>query len=206
MKNKKNSLLEGLVYQLRDPKTKSSDFRANLERIGEYLGIEIAKNLKTEEKKIETILNKTARHNLIMQEPVLITILRAGIPLYQGMQRAYPNAIVGFIGASRDEKTLKSTISYIALPEIKDKTIILCDTMLATGGSLIESIEVLKRDNPKKVIIACAIASKPGINRIKSYDKTIEIYSAAIDPKLNERGYILPGLGDAGDRCYGRKV
>jgi uracil phosphoribosyltransferase len=199
----RNPQLERLVYELRNPQTRSKDFR---EAIGEYLVIEIARNLETKEQGITTLLEREAKHKLLREQPTLIGILRAGISLYNGLQRAFPEAESGFIGAARDEKTLKAVISYIAIPRIEERTAILADTMLATGGSLIDSIEAIKKHKPGRIIIASAIASEKGIRRIQDYDSRIRIYAAQIDPELNDQGYIMPGLGDAGDRCYGQKI
>src|SRR3989338_597903 len=198
--------LERLVYRIRDPETSREEFRNCLGRIGEYLGIEIARELEQEKRKITTSLGKEAEHRLLKEDPVLIGVLRAGLPLYYGMQRAFPESESGFIGAMRDEKTLKSKISYCAIPDISGKTVILIDTMLATGGSLIDIAEMLNEKKPRKIITASAIASQKGIERMSAYDPSLRIYTAVIDPILNEKGYIVPGLGDAGDRCYGEKL
>jgi len=201
-----NPQMERLVYKIRDPNTRNEDFRNALEKIGEYIGLEIARELQTERKTITTILSREAEHHLLKESPTLITILRAGIPLYNGLHRAFPESETGFIGAMRDEKTLKSNISYCALPDIKDKIVILADTMLATGGSLIDCTELIRQRSPRKIILASVISSQQGIKRINDYDSKIKVYAAAIDSELNERGYIVPGLGDAGDRSFGEKI
>ncbi|MDP3882027.1 MAG: uracil phosphoribosyltransferase [Nanoarchaeota archaeon] len=202
---RKNPALERILYKIRDPATGREEFRSCLERIGEYIGVEISLELEQERKRITTSLGKETEHFLLKESPVLIGVLRAGLPLYYGMQKAFPESESGFIGTMRDEKTLKSHISYCALPDIEGKTVILIDTMLATGGSMIEIAEMLKEKNPRAIITASVIASRQGIERMRTYDSSLRIYSAVIDPILNDKGYIVPGLGDAGDRCYGEK-
>ncbi|MEI7718794.1 MAG: uracil phosphoribosyltransferase [archaeon] len=206
MKTHTNPQLERLLYKIRNPNTGSEDFRSSLEKIGEYIGLEIANYLEVESVKIKTSLGRDVEHILLRESPALVTVLRAGIPLYNGLQKAFPESETGFIGAMRDERTLKSKISYCALPNIRDKIVILTDTMLATGGSLIDCAELIKQLSPRRIILASAIASQQGIKRINEYDGTIKVYTAAIDPELNENGYIVPGRGDAGDRCFGEKI
>jgi|SRR3989344_5166319 len=205
MTRKKHPTLERLTLKIRNRDTGRENFREALEKIGEYIGYEIARTLETEKRETKTCMGETATHYPNKGGITLITIFRAGLPLYQGLQKTFPEAESGFIGAMRDEKTLKSKISYLALPALEGKTILLADTMLATGGSIIDCIEILKQQKPKEIRVVAAIASKKGIERIKTYDPNLKIYSAAIDYKLNEKGYIIPGLGDAGDRCFGRK-
>lgn len=202
----KNPILEQHLYNIRNPETQRKEFRESLERIGECLGLEIARKLETEKRTIQTSLGKKAYHKLIGDQLVLIGILRAGIPLLYGLQRTFPYAETGFVGAMRNEKTLEAEISYIAIPDLKGKTTILADTMIATGGSIIDTIKQLKRYNPKEIIIAGVIASRKGLRKIKDYDRKIKVYTAATDPLLDENGYIVPGLGDAGDRSFGEKI
>jgi len=202
----KNPILEQLVYKIRDSKTDSAQFRNNVEEIGMHLGIGIARTMQTKKMEITSVLGKEASHEIIDENPVLIGILRAGIPLYNGLQRAFPEAEAGFIGAMRDETTLKAEISYLAIPEIKDRAVILADTMIATGGSVIDSINLLREYKPSEIRVAGAIASEKGIAQIRKSFLDVRINVAAIDPILNEKGYIVPGLGDAGDRAYGEKI
>ncbi len=198
-------ILEYLVATIRNPATGTKDFRESLEKIGEYLALDIASGLGTKEETITTCLGAIATHGIPAEDPVLVTILRAGIPLLSGMQRIYPQAAVGFIGAMRDETTLKADISYIALPPLEGKQVILMDTMIATGGSIVDTIALLEKKHPKKIIVAGAIASTAGIEHIQKHYPGTQVYAAATDPIVNEKGYIVPGLGDAGDRAYGTK-
>ncbi len=197
--------LSQLTFEIRDPQTKAPRFRECLEKIGEYLALDVINSLPTKEVEVRTLTGGIATHSLISEPPVLVTILRAGLPLNDGVHKVFPDAEVGFMAMSRNEETLKAETSYIALPAIKDRCVIITDTMLATGGSLLEAIKIVETRSPKKIIILAAIASEAGIAKILKSHPNIEIYSAAIDPLLNEKGYIVPGLGDAGDRCFGLK-
>ncbi len=197
--------LSQLVYEIRDPQTDPAHFRKALERIGQYLALDVLEELDTQQVSVQTLTGKEANHHMINEMPVLVTILRAGLPLNAGVHKVFPNAEVGFIAMARNEETLKADISYVALPNLEGKTVILVDTMLATGGSLVNAIQIVEKHQPKKIFVITAIASEPGIAKILNHNPTIKIFSAAVDPELNEKGYILPGLGDAGDRSYGNK-
>lgn len=197
--------LNQLVYEIRNPQTDSARFRKALEKIGENLALDILEELNTAEVAIQTLTGAEAKHHLLNEDPVLVTILRAGLPLNAGVQKVFPNAEVGFLAMSRNEETLKAKVDYIALPDLKGKSVIISDTMLATGGSLLDAIQIIEQKNPKKIYVIAAIASKPGIERISKSKPAIKIFAAAIDPSLNTKGYIIPGLGDAGDRSYGKK-
>lgn len=199
------NMMDSLIYEIRDPQTQKKAFRECLEKIGELLAYDIKQALPTQEASIETLTGHKATHNLVCQNPVLITILRAGLPLNSGVMNVFKESDVGFIAMARDELTLKSRTDYIAVPEITNKVVILTDTMLATGGSLIDAISLIKDKSPSKIYIIATIASQPGIDRIMKAHPDVHILAACIDPALNEKGYIIPGLGDAGDRAYGKK-
>ncbi|MBI3236603.1 MAG: uracil phosphoribosyltransferase, partial [Chlamydiales bacterium] len=158
-----------------------------------------------ESKSIQTLTGGIASVEVLVEEPVLVTILRAGLPLCQGVQNIFPKAPTGFIAMSRDEKTFLAKLEYVALPDMKGKSVVLIDTMIATGGSILDAIEILEKRLPKQIIVLGAIASSSGIARIQKAYPHVELITAAIDPLLNEKGYIVPGLGDAGDRSYGCK-
>lgn len=200
-----NQALKQLVYEIRNPQTDAFHFRNALEKIGEYLAQNILDEMNTQQVTIRTLTGADATQALVNETPVLVTILRAGLPLNAGAQKVFPNSEVGFLGISRDEKTLKAKIDYIALPDLKNRSVILTDTMLATGGTLLDTIKIIEQQEPKKIFVLSAIASEPGIARITQHNPKIKILAAAIDPSLNEKGYIIPGLGDAGDRSYGSK-
>ncbi len=198
--------LNQLLYEIRKPETEPKEFRENLEKIGEYLGLEVFKELLRSDTEVETLTGASATHSLCDEEPVLVALWRAGVPLCSGVQKIFPNSPVGFFGISRDEDTLQPRIDYVSLPEVEGKTVLIIDTMIATGGSILATIDIVKRYGPKKIILISAIAAKPGIARIRSVYPDLQIFAAAIDPLLNDKGYIVPGLGDAGDRSYGEKM
>jgi uracil phosphoribosyltransferase len=200
-----HQMMESLIYKIRDPMTQKKVFRESLEKIGELLAIEVLEDLECYESKIETLTNEIATHSLLVENPVLITILRAGLPLNQGVMTVFPEADVGFIAMARNEKTLKSNTSYTAFPELENKIVIVTDTMLATGGSLIDAINMIKAKNPSRIYVLAAMASKPGLDRILKACPYVKIIAACVDPALNEKGFIIPGLGDAGDRAFGKK-
>lgn len=197
--------LDQLVYEIRNPETGPARFRQALESIGEYLALDVMEELNTEAATIKTLTGVEATHQLVSETPVLVTILRAGLSLNTGVHKVFPEAKVGFLAMSRDEETLKARVDYIAIPDIKDRCVILSDTMLATGGSLVDALQIIEQYGPKKIFVIAAVASKPGIARVLEYNSNIKVFTAVIDPSLNNKGYIIPGLGDAGDRCFGKK-
>jgi uracil phosphoribosyltransferase len=203
---KKDLLLEELVLRIRDPATGRKEFRESLERIGEHLGHLISHDFRPKPAQVTTVLGKDAVHWVPGEEVALVGVLRAGLPLLYGLQRAFPDAETGFIGAMRDEQTLKATLGYAALPDLKDRTVVLADTMLATGGSVIDCLKVIEARQPRRLIVATAIASQEGLDRVVTAYPQVSVYRAAVDPELNVKGFIVPGLGDAGDRAYGKKT
>ena len=199
-----NPIMEQLVYSIRDPTTKPKEMRESLKMIGMFLGYGIARELDQEETTINTLMNADATHKVLKEAPVLVTILRASMPLYQGLHDVYQNAHVGFLGAQRNEETLEAEISYIRIPEcIHGSQVIISDPMIATGNDMVAAMKIIEQYEPRKIIIAGAIAAEAGIDQLIKHNDNISIYAAAIDPDLNGKGYIVPGLGDAGDRCFG---
>jgi uracil phosphoribosyltransferase len=194
-----------LIYKLRDPETKAPQFRESLEKVGEYLALELLNELSSKETTIETITGAKATHLIVDVNPVLVTILRAGLPLNAGVLKVFPNAKVGFLAMSRDEQTFKAKVEYIALPDLKNQYVIITDSMLATGGSLINAIKLIEEQKPKKIFVISAIVSEQGVAQISEHNPNIKIFAGVIDPILNEKKYIVPGLGDAGDRSFGLK-
>lgn len=205
LQSKERKFLEHLLYEIRDPATGPKQFRESLEKIGEYLALEIREELEHKTRSIKTLTGETSEHDLCDEKPVIITILRAGLPLCAGVQKVFPSSEVGFITMSRNEETLISDVSYIALPNVKDRCVIIADTMIATGGSILKAIKIVEQCNPKKIMVLGAIAARYGMAKIAAYRPDIKTYVAAVDPLLNDRGYIVPGLGDAGDRAFGEK-
>jgi uracil phosphoribosyltransferase len=184
-------------------------FRKNLERLGEILAYEISKTMDYKVVEVETPL-AISSIEVPIQQPVIIAVLRASLPFYQGFLNFFDKAESGFIGAFREEKEegISINLGYHASPDISGKEIILADPMLATGKSIIESIQtLLSHGQPKVIHIAAAFAAPEGVDYIKSNLKIPhKIWLGALDEKLNSQSYIVPGLGDAGDLAFGEKL
>lgn len=206
-----NSIANQFIAELRDIQVHSERmrFRKNLERLGEILAYEISKSLHFESKEIETPLKKT-QMEVPQEQLVLVAVLRASLPFYQGFLNFFDQAESGFIGAFREEgaKELEINLGYHASPILDGKTVILADPMLATGKSFIRSIEaLLTHGTPKKIHIAAAFAAPEGINYLESNLKIPHsLWLGTLDEKLNDLNYIVPGLGDAGDLAFGEKL
>ncbi len=190
----------------------SMRFRRNIERIGEVMAIELSKSLSYEQVEVQTPL-ATATVNTIAEPLVLATILRAGMPLHQGFLNVFDNAENAFLSAYRrvnKEGELEIVAEYMAAPAIDGKTLIIADPMLATGMSMeVGYLALLRHGKPKHTHLCCTIATPQAIDCLrKSLNDSpdITVWCAAIDPILNEKKYIVPGLGDAGDLCYGTKI
>ncbi|MEG8945858.1 uracil phosphoribosyltransferase [Rosettibacter firmus] len=198
-----NPLIKRDVTILRDKNTQPAEFRYALSRISFSLAIEISKNFELEEYEVETPLEKTKGYKLKYQI-VLVPVLRAGLSMIESFLQIIPEAKVGHIGLQRDEKTLKPVDYYYKTPNNLHQSItILLDPMLATGGSAAASFNFLKKNGAGKCFLACLISAPEGIEKMNNEHPDILIYTAALDRKLNDNGYILPGLGDAGDRTFG---
>jgi len=184
-------------------------FRRNMERIGEVIALEISKKLDPKEIEITTPLSKIKSHEIAVQ-PVITTILRAGIPLFQGILNYLDKADCGFVAAYRKHDTndyFSIKQDYLTCPDLTDRPLIIADPMLATGASLIEAIkDLLTHGKPSQMHIASAIASKQGIDTIEKAYPNAHIWVGTIDPDLTNKGYISPGLGDAGDLSFGEKL
>ncbi|PQJ79942.1 uracil phosphoribosyltransferase [Polaribacter porphyrae] len=208
-----NSILNKFISEIRDAKIQkdSMRFRRNIERIGEVLGYELSKKLSYSSVYVETPLGKK-KVNLSYNDVVLCSILRAGLPLHQGLLNYFDDAENAFISAYRhhpnNDETFEIVVEYFAAPEIKNKTLLLADPMLATGQSLVAVYEAIKKyGNPKEIHIIAVIGAKDGIDFIKDkFPKNTHLWIAAIDNTLNKKGYIVPGLGDAGDLAFGEKL
>jgi uracil phosphoribosyltransferase len=209
--SEKYSLVSNWVAELRDVEIQNDRmrFRRNLERIGEVFAYEISKKMRYTEKEIETPLG-TAGSKLLSEEPVLATILRAGIPMHQGMLNYFDKADNAFISAYRKHNkdgTFEISLEYISCPDLEGRIVIISDPMLATGSSLVKTIQYLKDEgNPREIHIVCAIACTVGIEYVKREDPSVIIWCGAIDDELTAKGYIVPGLGDAGDLAFGVKM
>lgn len=211
--SKENSILNTFVAEIRDEyiQKDSMRFRKNLERIGEIMAYEISKKLYYNEQEIVTPLG-VSNMTTIKYQPVLATILRAGLPLHQGFLNFFDQAESTFISAYRkhhsNEENFEIKIDYLSSSLIDDRIIILNDTMLATGASIVATYKaLLKYGTPKHLHIACVVSSSEGLAYVKKHlPENITIWVVVIDEELTAQGYIVPGLGDAGDLSYGEKV
>ena len=197
-------LVADSLARIGDRDTPNPSFRTNLERIGTLLLAEATKTLPTVEGTVETPLTTAPARRLAVQ-PVIVPVLRAGLGFVHAAQELMPLADVGFIGISRDEETFQPKPYVNKLPEsLAGRPIIVIDPMLATGGSLIHTIALLtERDAPTPITVVCALAAPEGIQRLRDEGLDLHIVTAAIDDHLNEHAFIVPGLGDAGDRQFG---
>lgn len=210
----KNSIFNQFISELRNVEVQNDRmrFRRNLERIGEICAYEISKTLDYKKVEVTTPLG-VADMQLLVEQPVLVTILRAGIPMHQGMLNYFDKADNGFIAAYRKydkNEDFEIRVEYCSSPNLDNRILIMCDPMLATGASIVKSIkDLLHKDMvPKQIHIAAAIASVEGVDYIcKNLSlQDVTIWAGAIDDELTARAYIVPGLGDAGDLAYGLKM
>ncbi|TDT40489.1 uracil phosphoribosyltransferase [Maribacter spongiicola] len=208
-----NSILNTFISEIRDKHIQKDAmrFRRNIERIGEVLGYEVSKELEYTVKNVTTPLGHKSM-NLSQDQVVICSILRAGLPLHQGLLNYFDNAENGFISAFRkhegDEDDFEVIVDYFAAPSLEGKVLILTDPMLATGRTLENVLEGLKKHGtPKQIHIVSVIGSQQGIDFIENiFPQNTHLWISAIDPELNARGYIIPGIGDAGDLAYGQKL
>jgi uracil phosphoribosyltransferase len=188
---------------LRAKTTMPEEFRRNLQEISRLLLAEAARAWEIKTTEIETPLTKCVGH-ILARPTVFVPILRAGLGMIDGMSRMLPEISVGHIGIYRNETTLRPTTYFCRMPsELSEAHVVLVDPMLATGHSATEAISLLKKNGAKRIQFLCLVACPPGIEQVISAHPDVAIITAAIDPELNEFGYIVPGLGDAGDRYFG---
>ena len=205
------SLANHFVAELRDVNIQhdSMRFRRNLERLGELLAYEISKTLPYTAAGVTTPLAQT-QTQLLVEQPVVATILRAGLPLYNGIMNYFDKAFSTFVGAYRVEEEnteLQINMEYLASTNLHDKILILADPMLATGKSLVKSYKgMLRHGKPKQVHVAAVIASPEGVKYLQQEIPEAHVWLGALDERLNEKAYIVPGLGDAGDLAFGPKI
>lgn len=196
-------ILKRDVTILRDNKTDSETFRAALQRVSNILAVELSKEFRLTEIEVETPLEKTKGAKLT-HDVILVPVLRAGLGMVNGFLQIIPEAKVGHIGLQRDEETLKPIEYYYKVPKhLEMAEVVMLDPMLATGGSASEALKYLKKRGAAKLVFACLVASPQGINKLQAEHSDVKIFAAALDRELNSKGYILPGLGDAGDRTFG---
>ncbi len=198
-------ILHKLAF-IRNKETGSKDFRELVEEVSMLMAYEVTRDLSTEEVEIETPICKTKCKMLSGKKVAIVPILRAGLGMVDGMLKLIPAAKVGHIGLYRDEETLQPVEYFCKLPQdIAERDVIVVDPMLATGGSAADAITMLKKRGAKNLRLVCLISSPEGIELVQKLHPDVDIYVAGIDEKLNEHGYIVPGLGDAGDRLFGTK-
>jgi uracil phosphoribosyltransferase len=208
--SKQHSLISNWVAELRDVSIQNDRlrFRRNLERIGEVAAYEISKLLEWKEEEITTPLG-TSSCKVLKQQPVLATILRAGLPMHQGLLNYFDRADNAFISAYRKHNrdgSFEISLDYVSCPPLDERVVIISDPMLATGSSLVKTVQYLREEGqPAEIHIVCAIACTVGIEYVHRNEPRVKIWCGAIDEELTAKGYIVPGLGDAGDLAYGTK-
>ena len=200
-----HTLITHKLTQLRKKNTSTKDFRQILEELAGLMAYEISKNLPLKEIKIETPISKCSTKEL-SADIVLIPILRAGLGMVNGITSLIPNARVGHMGLFRNENTLEPERYYSKFPtDLQESVVMILDPMLATGGTASATLDELKRRGAKNLKLVCIVGSPQGVEMVEKQHPDVEIILAALDEKLDEKGYIIPGLGDAGDRIFGTR-
>ena len=211
--NEQNSIANHYLAEMRDVRQQHDRlrFRKNLERLGEIMAYEISKKMPFQEQEVQTPLGET-RVQVLSQQPVLVTILRAGVPFYQGFCNIFDRADTGFIGAYRaphsSAEDLRIAMEYVSVPQIEGRQVLLVDPMLASGKSMVKALDaLLQYGTPAHVYLVSVIAAPEGVEFVqKNLKIPFSLWTCALDEKLDERAYIVPGLGDAGDLAYGAKI
>ena len=199
-------LIQHKLTIMRDKETGSKDFRQLLTEITMLMGYEVTRDLQLSDVEIETPVTKSTQKMISGKKLCIVPILRAGLGMVDGFISLMPAAKVGHLGLYRDPETLKPVEYYSKFPQdINEREMIVVDPMLATGGSAVAAIDVLKKNGAKSIKLVNLVAAPEGIAEVQKYHGDVDIYVAAIDEKLNDHGYIVPGLGDAGDRLFGTK-
>ena len=203
----KHPLIETKLSIMRDESTKTKEFRESLNEIAAFMCFEVFKDLKTYESK-DTYMTPTGieLHRTKLQDKIIVApILRAGIGFCDGIKSMIPTARIGHIGMFRDEETLKPVEYFFKLPVVENPLVLIVDPMLATGGSAVAAIDACKKRGYHNIRLMCLVGVPEGVKAVEEAHPDVHIYLASLDEKLNEKGYILPGLGDAGDRIFGTK-
>jgi len=198
-------LIDHKMARIRDKNTGTKEFRESVSEVGGLITYEITRDFQTVEKKIETpICEMTAKE--LEKQIVIVPILRAGLGMVEGIHNIIPTAKIGHVGLYRDEESLEPQVYYAKFPEvIKDSVVLVVDPMLATGGSASKAIEIIKKTGATDIRYVGLVGCPEGVKRIQEDHPDVPIYLAAMDSHLNENGYIVPGLGDCGDRLFGTK-
>ena len=198
-------LVQHKLSIMRDKETSTMKFRELLQEIAMLMGYEITRDFPITFEDIETPLMPMRAPKIAGKKVVIVPILRAGLGMVEGLTRLMPSARIGHIGLYRDETTCEPVFYYYKMPAGKDRMVLLTDPMLATGGSACDAIARLKADGYTQIRLVCLVASPQGVARVQEQHPDVDIYLASLDEGLNEKNYILPGLGDAGDRIFGTK-
>ena len=198
-------LVQHKLSIMRNKETSTMKFRELLRQISMLMGYEVTKDFPLTYEEIETPLMKMNAPKISGKKVVIAPILRAGLGMVDGLTTLIPSARVGHIGMYRDEETCQPVFYYYKMPANKERLVIVTDPMLATGGSACDAITRLKNDGYKQIRLMCLVASPQGVKAVNDMHPDVDIYLAALDEGLNERNYILPGLGDAGDRIFGTR-
>jgi uracil phosphoribosyltransferase len=192
-----------IITHLRDKSTKPATFRTLTYQISLLLAVEATRNIETEQKEIETPLEKMTGRVLAHETLVVVPILRAGLGMVQPFSDIFPDVSVGYVGLERDHTTAIARHYYCKLPPLTNRHVFLVDPMLATGGSAVQALKIVKEQGAVKPTLVCIVAAPEGVAAVEKHHPGTAIHTAALDRQLNSRKYILPGLGDFGDRLYG---
>lgn len=197
-------LIRHKLSHLRDRATPKKIFKELVDELATLMAYEVTRGLATEPTEVETPMERMRGHRLAGKSPVVVPILRAGLGMVDGIMRLIPGAAVGHVGLSRDEETLEPVEYYFKLPpHPAERDFFVVDPMLATGGSAVAAIRSLKGRGVRKLTFMCLVAAPEGVRAMEAAHPDVPVYAAVLDRQLNERGFILPGLGDAGDRLFG---
>ena len=203
----KHPLIEVKLSILRDEATKSKEFRENLNEIASFMCYEVFKDVKVydSQETINTPTGVTLPRKKLENKIVIAPILRAGIGFCDGIKNMIPTARIGHIGMYRNEETLEPVEYYFKLPVVENPLVLIVDPMLATGGSAVAAIDACKKRGYNNIRLMCLVGAPEGLKVVEAAHPDVHIYLASLDERLNEKGYIMPGLGDAGDRIFGTK-
>ncbi|MDK8645854.1 uracil phosphoribosyltransferase [Staphylococcus condimenti] len=199
-------LIQHKMSYIRDANTGTKEFRELVDEVGMLMAYEVTRDLELQDVEVETPVTKTTAKRLSGKKLAFVPILRAGLGMTQGILSLIPAARVGHVGLYRDPETLEAVEYFVKLPQdIEEREIVVVDPMLATGASAIEAINSLKNRGAKNIRFMCLIAAPEGVEKLQEAHPDVDIFIAALDEKLNDKAYITPGLGDAGDRLFGTK-